>query len=247
MSGRGMPGTSQRMQRCGRAFVGPALLLALVAGGCSGGVGGPGAGPTDAAHGYSGSGSIADFFSSSSAKGQQAVAGAQPDVNCPSIEIRRGASTLTIAPPGEKSAMSLKYQGSFARTARDCAVVDGNMVMKIGIEGRVVVGPAGGPGQVNVPLRIAVVQETPGGMRSITTKFVIVPVAVGADGNTLFSHVEDAISFPIPAPTSLLDDYIAYVGFDPVSAEAQAKQASKPRPKAKPRPKLAPAPAASAN
>jgi len=58
--------------------------------------------------------------------------------------------------------MTLKYQGSFARLARNCAVVDGNMVMKIGIEGRLVVGPAGGPGQVNVPLRIAVVRKRRG-------------------------------------------------------------------------------------
>jgi hypothetical protein len=50
------------------------------------------------------------------------------------------------------------------------------------------------------------------------------------------------LSFPLPTPTSLLDDYIAYVGFDPVSAEAQSKQA--PKPKAKSRPK--PTPAASA-
>jgi len=236
MSGGGMPGTSRRMKRCGRGLVAPSLLLALLAGGCSSG------GPAQTTHGYGGSSSIADFFSGSSAKGQQTVTGAQPDVNCPSVEIRRGASTLTIGPTGDKAAMTLKYQGSVARIARDCAVVDGNIVMKIGIEGRLVVGPAGGPGQVNVPLRIAVVQETPGGMRPIVTKFFIVPVTLGPnEGNVLFTHIEEGLSFPLPAPTSLLDDYIAYVGFDPVSAEAQAKQA--PKPKAKPKSK----PAASAN
>jgi hypothetical protein len=237
-----MPGTSQRMKQCGRAFVVPSLLLALLAGGCSsGGIGTPG---TEASHGYGGSSSIADFFTGSSAKAPQTVAGAQPDVNCPPVEVRRGASTLTIGPTGEKAAMTLKYQGSFARLARDCGVVDGNMVMKIGVEGRVVVGPAGGPGQVNVPLRIAVVQETPGGMKAIVTKFFVVPVALGPnDGNAVFTHIEEGLSFPLPTPTSLLDDYIAYVGFDPVSAEAQSKQA--PKPKAKSRPK--PTPAASAN
>jgi hypothetical protein len=245
MSGGGMPGTSQRMKRCGRAFVAPSLLLALVAGGCSsGGIGAPSATASDPAHGYGGSSSIADFFSGSSAKAPQTATGAQPDVNCPSVEIRRGASTLTIGPTGDKAAMTLKYQGSFARVARNCAVVDGNMVMKIGIEGRLVVGPAGGPGQVNVPLRIAVVQETPGGMKPVATKFFIVPVTLSPNqGNALFTHIEEGLSFPLPAPASLLDDYIAYVGFDPVSAEAQSKPA--PTPKAKPRPKSKPA--ASAN
>ena len=141
------------------------------------------------------------------------------------------------APPGEQSAMSLKYQGSFVREARECAVVEGNMVMKVGIEGRVVVGPAGGPGEVSVPLRFAVVQETPTGMRAIVTKFVIVPVTVGASGNTLFTHVEEAITFPVPTPAAQLDDYVVYVGFDPVSAEARTKA---PPPKVRPKPKAKP-------
>lgn len=232
-----MRGTGQRTNRCGRALIAPALLLALFAAGCSS-AGAPNLGmPQAKSQGYAGSGSLGEIFTGSTAKGTQTAAGAQPDVNCPPVEVRRGASTLSIAPPGENSAMTLKYQGSFVRQARECAVVDGNMVMKIGVEGRVVVGPAGGPGQVNVPLRFAVVQETPSGTRPITTKFVIVPVTVSADGNTLFTHVEDAITFPVPTPTAQLDDYVVYVGFDPVSAEAQAKAAApKVRPKHKPKP-----------
>jgi hypothetical protein len=233
MGRRGMRGTGQRTSQCGRARAAVALLLALFAAGCSS-AGAPGPTPADAPRG---TGSLGEIFTGSTAKGTQTVAGAQPDVNCPAVEVRRGASTLTIAPPGEQSAMSLKYQGSFVREARECAVVEGNMVMKVGIEGRVVVGPAGGPGEVNVPLRFAVVQETPTGMRAIVTKFVIVPVTVGASGNTLFTHVEEAITFPVPTPAAQLDDYVVYVGFDPVSAEARTKA---PPPKVRPKPKAKP-------
>jgi hypothetical protein len=240
MGRRGMRGTGQRTERHGRALIAPALLLALFAAGCSS-AGAPSAAtpaaPPDVSHGYSGSSSLSELFTGSTAKGTQTVAGAQPDVNCPGVEIRRGASTLTIAPPGDRSAMTVKYQGSFVRAARDCSVVDGNMVMKVGVEGRVVVGPAGGPGLVNVPLRFAVVQETPSGMRPIMTKFVIVPVNVDANGNTLFTYVEEAMIFPVPSPTAQLDDYVVYVGFDPVAAEAQAK----PPPKVRPKPKAKPA------
>jgi hypothetical protein len=234
MDRRGMRGTGQRTERYGRAHI--ALALALFAGGCSS-AGAPSASTAEIPHGYSGSSSIGEFFTGSTAKGTQTVAGAQPDVNCPAVEIRRGASTLTIGPPGDRSAMTLKYQGSFVRAARECSVADGNMVMKVGVEGRVVVGPAGGPGQVDVPLRFAVVQETPTGMRPIVTKFVIVPVNIDANGNTLFTHVEEAMIFPVPTPTALLDDYVVYVGFDPVAAEAQAK----PPPKVRPKPKAKPA------
>ena len=214
------------------------LFLPLLAAGCST-VGGPTTGapttaalaPPDATHGYSGSSSPSEIFTGSTAKEMQTAQGAQPDVNCPPVEIRRGAATLTIAPPGERSAMTLKYQGSFVRAARECAVADGNMIMRVGVEGRVVAGPGGGPGRIDVPLRFAVVQETPSGMRAIATKFVIVPVEVDATGNTLFTHVEDGMTFPIPTPTAQLDDYIVYIGFDPVSAEAQAKGPPKVRPK----------------
>jgi hypothetical protein len=233
-------GSGQRTDRHSRALIAPALALLLFAAGCSNASTPP---PTGAL-GYASTGSSSDAFTGSTAKEPQRVADAQPAVNCPPVEVRRGASTLTIAPPGQQSAMTLKYQGSFVRQARECAVVDGNMVMKVGVEGRVVVGPAGGPGPVNVPLRFAVVQEMPTGMRPIVSKFVIVPVNVSADGNTLFSHVEEGIVFPLPNPAAQLDDYIVYVGFDPVSAEAQTKPAPK-APKVRPRSKaksVSPAP-----
>jgi hypothetical protein len=232
-----MSAIGQRTTGRGGAYRAAVLTVALLAGACSSaGVGAPSPSATDA--GRAGSGGFSDFFSNSSAKAPQTVAGAQPDVNCPRVEVRGGASTLTIAPEDDKSALALKYQGSFAREARECAVVDGNMVMKVGVEGRVVVGPRGGPGQVDVPLRLAVVQEVPGGMRAIATKFVVVPVVIAPNvGNVIFTHVEEALTFPLPTPTSLLEDYIVYVGFDPLSAQAQQK----PPPKTRPKPKLKPA------
>lgn len=243
-----MPGNLHRMRWRGRASGAALLSLVLLAlggflGGCSGGgVGGAPSAPAADTRGSSPWG-ISNFFAGSSAKAPQTVAGAQPDVNCPTVDIRQGASTLTIAPPGDHSAMSLTYQGSFVRAARECAVLNGNMVMKIGVQGRIVVGPAGGPGQVDVPLRIAVVQETPGGTRPIVTKFIRIPVTVaGKDDNPLFTHIEEAMSFPLPTPVAVLDDYTVYVGFDPLTAEQQDKEKAtpKPKPKAKSKPKAEP-------
>lgn len=233
-----MPGTDRRTWWTGRACIAAALLFTLVAAGCSSGgtFGGPTAAapPSPDSSGAAGD-RIANFFSGSSAKAPQPVANAQPEVTCPRVDVRQGASTLTIGPPGDKAAMSVRYQGSFIREARECAVVGGNMVMKIGVEGRVIVGPAGGPGQIDVPLRIAVVQETPGGGRPIVTKFIRVPVALGPNnGNVPFTHIEEGLTFPLPTPTTALYDYIAYVGFDPLSAETQDRQSPKPKPRPKP-------------
>ena len=58
--------------------------------------------------------------------------------------------------------------------------------MRVGVQGRAIVGPAGAPSQVNVPIRYAVVQE---GVepKTIVTKFRRLPVALAA-GNTNDVH-----------------------------------------------------------
>ncbi|HYC18237.1 MAG TPA: hypothetical protein VEC94_13600 [Pseudolabrys sp.] len=139
---------------------------------------------------------------------------------------------------GEPAAMDLRYQATILRTARECQVNAGIMTMKVGIEGRVITGPAGGPGTINVPLRIAVVQE---GIqpKTITSKFARLDVVVAsAVDRVAFTHIDPEISFPLPQPIAILDSYVVYVGFDPAGAPQEKKKpAVKPKPKsvAKPR------------
>jgi hypothetical protein len=182
---------------------------------------------------------VASFFSTATQKEPQPVTNAKRDVECPLIDIREGASTLTIPPPppdGETNAMALKYQGTFVRAARECSVISGQMVMKIGVQGRIIVGPAGGPGQLEVPLRIAIVNEPLVGSKLVATKLIRIPVTVPPNaGGADFTHIEEAMSFPMPTDGSL-DSYLVYIGFDPVGAAAQDKPQPKPtaaKPKAK--------------
>lgn len=228
-----------------------AALLALMLAGCSGsGLTSP---PSTSTTSSSSStlDKIESFFSSPTANSQQPVAGAPTaqEIDCPLINIRQGASTLTIGPTASNSsdvdstnngAMGVKYQGSFVRAARECVLIGGNVVMKIGVQGRIVVGPAGGPGEVNVPLRMAVVDETPNKTKPIVSRFALVPVTVASStDNPTFSHIEENVSFPMPND---LDRYIVYVGFDPLALQAQQERARpKPaRPRAKPKPAAPP-------
>jgi hypothetical protein len=250
-----------RLKRLGnRISVVTSLSLALFAAGCGsgGGFGGPTAttaaappAPAPAAPPTTSSSSttsssfgskISNFFTNSSATSHQSVTNTstgaqQADLNCPLMDIRNGASTLQIPPPNEdqNSTMSLKYQGTFVRAARECAAVNQQMVMKVGVEGRIIVGPAGGPGQVDVPLRIAVVDETTAGTKMITTKFIRIPVTVApGQGSVDFSHVEEGLSFPMPSAADL-DSYVVYIGFDPLAEQAQDREKEKPKPKPKPK------------
>ena len=191
-------------------------------------------------------GSPLDLFSTSS-KATQANAAAPDtsettDIECPDVKIRDGAATLTIGSnPKEQqpSPLDVRYQGSIVRTARECHVANGVMTMKVGVEGRIITGPAGGPGTVEVPLRVAVVQDglTP---KPIVSNFgkETVTLASAVDRAT-FTHIDNAISFPLPQPLGLMDAYVVYVGFDPIGAKPpekkkapvkrRAKTAAKPR------------------
>ena len=187
------------------------------------------------------SSSALDLFSTSSkatnsnasAAGDANVSAA--DVECPRVEVRTGAATLMIGSKpgeGEPAALDVRYQGSVVRTARECNVNAGVMTMKIGVEGRVITGPAGGPGTVDVPLRIAVVHEgvSP---KAIVSKLARIPVTVtGAVDRVTFTHVEPNVTFPLPQPLADIDSYVVYVGFDPVGAPpVKKKPAVKPKPK----------------
>jgi hypothetical protein len=124
---------------------------------------------------------------------------------------------------------------------RECAVLGETMTMRVGIEGRLLVGPKGGPGSVKVPLRMALVAEGPQ-PRPIWSKFYNVDVDIPAGASQAqFSLVEDDLTFPMPASRQL-DNYIVYVGFDPQGAAAAARPAAKPKPKSAPRPAAKPAP-----
>jgi len=183
--------------------------------------------------------SISNFFSGSSDKGPQPVAGAAADVECPFIDVREGASTLTVRTGSDNPAMSLKYQGTLVRAARQCALVNGQMVMKVGIEGRIILGPQGTPGQITVPLRIAIVAQPPGQSTTILTKLILIPVTISSLGdNPSFTHVEDGLTFPMPASGSL-DDYLVYIGFDPIAAQSQQRH-ERPRGRVKGKRKPAP-------
>jgi len=223
------------MTRIGAAAAGLSLALAL--GGC---------GSTGNSSLFSSS--PLDMFRSSSkvTTGGDTVGSApaiDTDYDCPDVKIRNGAATLMIGNKpgdGEPNALDVRYQGSITRTARECHLNAGVMTMKVGIEGRIITGPAGGAGSVEVPLRIAVVQEKTGSQRTVASKFGREQVPItGAVDRAIFTHIDSDISFPLPTPITDISSYVVYVGFDPQSAQPEKKKppAHKPkqRPTAKPR------------
>jgi hypothetical protein len=112
---------------------------------------------------------------------------------------------------------------TITKTARDCTKANGEITARIGIQGRVIVGPAGAPPSIEVPIRVAVVQ---GGIgeKVIATKAYKTTVALGGEENAPFTLVADDVVYPVP-PAAAADSYIFYIGFDP-----QLVSQEKPKP-----------------
>jgi hypothetical protein len=145
-------------------------------------------------------------------------------LTCPDVKIRAGASTYTVGAPGKPAAGSdVRYQATITRTARDCNLSNGQITARIGIQGRVIAGPAGAPASVEVPLRVAVVQ---GGVneKTITTTVVRTTVSMAEGLSVPFSVVAEDVVYPAVS-ADINDLYVFYIGFDP--------QALKPEPKPK--------------
>lgn len=164
--------------------------------------------------------SLGDRFGQIFGSKSQAVGEAPPppeanEPTCPSVEIRSGASTLPVGLPGkEASGNDLRYQISVLRTARDCTLTGSEVHARVGIQGRIIVGPAGAPPSVIVPMRVALVQE---GVQQkvIFSKAYQTAVDMShGDGTVDFSFVAEDIVYPVPVG-SAGDNYIFYVGFDP--------------------------------
>jgi hypothetical protein len=168
------------------------------------------------------------FGSKSQAVGERAPSPVDNELSCPPVNIRPGASTFAVGLPGKPASGSdLRYQATITRTARDCTQNGGNIIARIGIQGRVITGPAGNPPTVEIPLRVAVVQ---GGVheKTIATKVYRTTVTMDESGNVPFSLVAEDMVYPVP-PGATGDAYIFYIGFDPqaLTPERPARAARK--------------------
>ena len=144
-----------------------------------------------------------------------------PYQDCPGVAIREGASTLQVGvrPGAVTDNNDVRYQGTISRNARDCTLFGGQVNVRVGIQGRIIVGPAGAPPAVDVPIRVAVVQE---GVqpKTIATKLYRTTVDLAGQENVPFSFVAEDVTVPVPAP-EVAPASVIYIGFDPEGARSQ--------------------------
>ncbi|MGB9116992.1 hypothetical protein [Bradyrhizobium sp.] len=164
------------------------------------------------------------FGSKSQAVGEAPPAADGAEVDCPVVKIRAGASTYAVAVPGKQPVGSdLRYQATITRTARDCRRSSGQIIARIGIQGRVIAGPAGSPAAVEIPLRVAVVRS---GIHEqvMATKVYRTTVAMTEDASVPFSLVGEDLAYSMPSGATS-ESYVFYIGFDPQAVTPEPKAA----------------------
>jgi hypothetical protein len=117
------------------------------------------------------------------------------DVECPRVTIAVGGASLRTYSGGRTgSPEALRHQISIVDVAREClGQPDGSIRLKVGVEGRALIGPAGSAGQVDAPVRVVVKR----GEKVLASRAqrVAVPLRPGALQGS-FMAIEDGLVVP---------------------------------------------------
>ena len=139
--------------RRGVALVATGLASALLAGCSMGGMFGGGGASTGA--------NLANASATPAAMAQ-AQTNALPAIatECPPIRVRTGSEAMFYYGNGRVGdPRAVQYQGVIDKSSRNCVVSNGLITVQMGVEGRVLLGPAGSQTTVNVPIRFAVERD----------------------------------------------------------------------------------------
>ncbi|MEM0899215.1 MAG: hypothetical protein AAGI92_04630 [Pseudomonadota bacterium] len=127
---------------------------------------------------------------------------------CPPVVLRDGtASYRTYANDNETDPNSVVYQASIKEQTRDCRYRNGQLLMTVAVAGRVVPGPQGSAGTVNLPIRVAITEGSATAYSNLDQYPVNVEPTAGA---SQFLYRNDSIVLPEPADRNM----VIYIGFD---------------------------------
>jgi hypothetical protein len=127
---------------------------------------------------------------------------------CPPIKVRPGAEAVFYYGKGKVGNPSdLQYQAVIDKQSRNCVVSNGLITVKMGIVGRLMLGPSGTQQSVDLPLRFVVERgEAPLFSQLYQLPVTVTPPAQASD----FVKVVENVQIPYVAG----DDITIWVGFD---------------------------------
>jgi hypothetical protein len=149
------------------------------------------------------------------------------DIDCPLVEVQDGTSALRV---GGQANDSVRYQFDITDTARECQIQGSQFAIKVGVAGRLLLGPTGSPGAYSAPLRIVVRDDTTS--KPVISKVYRAEASVTGVAQSPFRIVSEPLMLPY-VHRQAADDYTVVVGFDtgaqkPDKPERHARKKRRP-------------------
>jgi hypothetical protein len=130
------------------------------------------------------------------------------DLDCPEVEVEDGASTTRVGGPDNTA---VRYQFDIVDTARECQPQGAQFNLKVGVSGRLLIGPAGSPGAYSTTLKVIVRRDVD--QKTAFEKTYKVEANTSGGVQAPYQIVTEPIALPLTRP-QLNDDYSIFVGFD---------------------------------
>ena len=148
---------------------------------------------------------------------------------CPTIALLPGTESQRVMAPGATGNQGLRYQYSLQSVGRECTISGDRVSIKVGADGRVLLGPVGAAGRFDVPIRVAVFSESQG--KPVESRLFRMGVSVPAgQASVPFQFVSESVVVRIPPGRT--GEYSIKVGIDgggKADAGAKVKRASRKR------------------
>ena len=145
------------------------------------------------------------------------------EVSCPQVEVQDGTSAMRV---GGDTNQAVRYQFDIFETARECRVEGGQFAIKVGVAGRLLIGPAGSAGAYTAPLRV-VVRDDRTGKPTVSKLYKIEASATPSTNlQAPFQFVSEPLMLPYEHKWAD-EDYTILVGFDTGHAPVEKRTRKK--------------------
>lgn len=209
------PNWSWRHARSAAAAAAAAALLATALSGCgmssltSGIGGGLFGGSSEKA---ASTGGVTNESLLSAAKADNAAGiGADVAHGCPRVTVWTRDGNVTIYEPGRVGdGLAVMHRGEITKTARECNIENGRVTVKYGLSGRILLGPKGKTGNVQLPLTVFVTDSK---REKIATDKLRIDVPVALDKPIGYFSAVREVSFMVPEGARA-GEFEVFVGFD---------------------------------
>jgi hypothetical protein len=144
-------------------------------------------------------------------EGPAGAGAAESAAGCPRFTIFSRDSNVTIYEQGRVGdALGVMHRGEITKTARECVVEGGRVTVKYGFSGRVLLGPRGKTGNVQLPLTVFV---TDAKRERVANDRLRIDVPVALDKPIGYFSTVREVTFTVPEGARA-GEFEVFVGFE---------------------------------